>query len=172
MAIDKIQSESINLADTFAFTGTVTGAGETNSPYFNATQNSSQSVADSTTTKITYDVANINVGGGTYDTSNSRYTPGVAGRYFISAWVFIKYAVSTGQRIDMEIYKNGSRVIGARWRETGDLDGSNSAFVQGIVTLGTTDYIEAKMFQTSGASRSMDNNSAFTYFEGFLIAGT
>ena len=30
MAIDKIQSESINLADTFAFTGTVTGAGGTN----------------------------------------------------------------------------------------------------------------------------------------------
>ena len=27
MAIDKIQSESINLADTFTFTGTVTGAG-------------------------------------------------------------------------------------------------------------------------------------------------
>ena len=27
MAIDKIQSESINLADNFAFTGTVTGAG-------------------------------------------------------------------------------------------------------------------------------------------------
>ena len=29
MAIDKIQSESINLADNFAFTGTVTGAGDT-----------------------------------------------------------------------------------------------------------------------------------------------
>ena len=28
MAIDKIQSESINLADNFAFSGTVTGAGE------------------------------------------------------------------------------------------------------------------------------------------------
>ena len=27
MAIDKIQSESINLADNFAFTGTVSGAG-------------------------------------------------------------------------------------------------------------------------------------------------
>ena len=172
MAIDKIQSESINLADNFAFTGTVTGAGETNSPYFNATASSSQSVANDTTVKIIYDTANINVGGGTYDTSNSRYTPGVAGRYFISAWVFIKYAVSTGQRIDMEICKNGTRVIGARWRETGDLDGSNSAFVQGIVTLGTTDYVEAKMFQTSGASRSTDNNSAFTFFEGFLIAKT
>ena len=29
MALSKIQSESINLADTFAFTGTVTGAGDT-----------------------------------------------------------------------------------------------------------------------------------------------
>ena len=28
MAIDKIQAESINLADTFAFTGTVSGAGK------------------------------------------------------------------------------------------------------------------------------------------------
>ena len=27
MALSKIQSESINLADTFAFTGTVSGAG-------------------------------------------------------------------------------------------------------------------------------------------------
>ena len=34
MAIDKIQSESINLADNFAFTGTVTGAGGVNTPAF------------------------------------------------------------------------------------------------------------------------------------------
>jgi hypothetical protein len=36
MAIDKIQSESINLADNFAFTGTVTGAGGANTPAFHA----------------------------------------------------------------------------------------------------------------------------------------
>ena len=30
MAISKIQAESMNLADTYAFTGTVSGAGETN----------------------------------------------------------------------------------------------------------------------------------------------
>ena len=40
MAIDKIQSESINLADNFAFTGTVTGAGENNTPLFRSHQNS------------------------------------------------------------------------------------------------------------------------------------
>ena len=30
MALSKIQAESMNLADTYAFTGTVSGAGETN----------------------------------------------------------------------------------------------------------------------------------------------
>ena len=34
MAITKIQSESLNLADTYAFTGTVTGAGGVNTPAF------------------------------------------------------------------------------------------------------------------------------------------
>ena len=34
MAITKIQSESLNLADTYAFTGTVTGAGFTNDEFF------------------------------------------------------------------------------------------------------------------------------------------
>ena len=52
MAIDKIQSESINLADNFAFTGTVTGAGGVNTPAFKAyiwcTNNS-----NNTYTKIT-----------------------------------------------------------------------------------------------------------------------
>tara|TARA_R110002012_G_scaffold291134_2_gene485434 strand:+ start:434 stop:1366 length:933 start_codon:yes stop_codon:yes gene_type:complete len=150
----------------------VSGVGETNAPYFLATQSSSQSVSNSTVTKIVYDSVTYNVGGGTYDTSNSRFTPGVAGRYFISAWVFIKYAVNPQQRIDMKIAKNGTNVIETRWIAGDNLDGSASAFVQGIVTLGTTDYIEAFMFQTSGASRSMDNNAAYTFFNGFKIANT
>ena len=36
MAITKIQSESLNLADTYDFTGTVTGAGGVNTPAFYA----------------------------------------------------------------------------------------------------------------------------------------
>ena len=44
MAITKIQSESLNLADTYAFTGTVTGAGESNKPYFLATLSGDQTI--------------------------------------------------------------------------------------------------------------------------------
>ena len=42
MAIDKIQSESINLADNFAFTGTVTGASGNNTPSFHIRKSSNQ----------------------------------------------------------------------------------------------------------------------------------
>ena len=55
MAIDKIQSESINLADNFSFTGTVTGAGGDNKPTFFAYRSSNQSINDDTATRINFD---------------------------------------------------------------------------------------------------------------------
>ena len=38
MPLIKLQSEGLNLADNFAFTGTITGAGGDNKPYFFAYQ--------------------------------------------------------------------------------------------------------------------------------------
>ena len=52
MAIDKIQSESINLADNFAFTGTVSGAGGVNTPAFEAWLSTDQSASNDTFTKL------------------------------------------------------------------------------------------------------------------------
>ena len=52
MALSKIQSESINLADNFAFTGTVTGAGGVNTPAFEAYLGSDQTVSDNVYTKV------------------------------------------------------------------------------------------------------------------------
>ena len=51
MAITKIQSESMNLADTYAFTGTVTGAGGVNTPAFRAYQGSGQNISNNAATK-------------------------------------------------------------------------------------------------------------------------
>ena len=36
MALSKIQAESMNLADTYTFTGSVSGAGGVNTPAFKA----------------------------------------------------------------------------------------------------------------------------------------
>ena len=87
MALSKIQSESINLADNFAFTGTVTGAGESNTPAFLAytANGQSQTVSDATTTKLDFETE-------LYDTdsafsSDTKFTvpSGKAGKYQFTA---------------------------------------------------------------------------------------
>ena len=93
MAIDKVTSASIttdavgptqlNEASNYAFTGTVTGAGESNTPAFLAysANGQSQTVSDATTTKLDFETE-------LYDTdnafaSNTTFTvpSGKAGKY-------------------------------------------------------------------------------------------
>ena len=49
MAITKLQAEALNLADTYAFTGTVTGAGVTNTPSFMAANSGGQTLTNNAT---------------------------------------------------------------------------------------------------------------------------
>ena len=102
MAIDKIQSESINLADNFAFTGTVTGAGGDTKPYFFAHKNSSQTgLTNDADTKFQADVEDFDIGGcynntGSTVTLNSistpsySFAPNVAGKYMLFGSVAMK----------------------------------------------------------------------------------
>nr|BAR37874.1 complement C1q protein [uncultured Mediterranean phage uvMED] len=114
MAIDKIQSESINLADNFAFTGTVTGAGETNQPSFFAYLGGSggQSVSDNTVTKVQCQTELFDEGGCYDNSTNYRFTPNVAGKYFL----FGSIQTETGTNSDLNdsyfyFKKNGSANI-------------------------------------------------------------
>ena len=74
MAIDKVTSASIttdavgptqlNQASNYAFTGTVTGAGESNKHYFEAYTSGLQQTNHNTTTKLTF-------GSEEHDTNNN-----------------------------------------------------------------------------------------------------
>ena len=86
MAIDKIQSESINLADTFAFTGTVTGAGETNAPSFSTSITSNQNITNNSETKVAFATEQYDTGSD-YDTSNYKFVAPSAGKYFFSTFI-------------------------------------------------------------------------------------
>ena len=80
MAITKIQSESMNLADTYAFTGTVTGAGVSNTPYFYAYQSSVTTLAATAFTKVDFQTEYQDSASAF---SSSRFTvpSGQAGKY-------------------------------------------------------------------------------------------
>ena len=108
MAIDKIQSESINLADNFAFTGTVSGAGGVNTPAFEATRSSNQTITHDTVTKIACNVETFDTAGDYDNSTNYRFTPQTAGKYYVYANVTAYLDIQQLNRFSLFIRKNGS----------------------------------------------------------------
>ena len=160
-----LQSGS-NTATMPAATGTVMVSG--NMPAFIAYGNADQTVSDSTATKVqynvkTYDTANC------YDTSNYRFTPTVAGYYWIHA--FFEFAGTSPGSIlwSAWIYKNGSTWKRAQFASAAG--GNWKAEVQSLVYLnGSTDYIEIYAYHNAGSGKVIYNSNGQTYngFEGYL----
>ena len=72
---------TLSIAGTInASSGTATGFGESNNPSFSARISDHQEVGDNTLTKVAFATSDFATSG-TYDTSNYRFTPGVAGNY-------------------------------------------------------------------------------------------
>ena len=163
MAIDKIQSESINLADNFAFTGTVTGAAAM-TPAFLAYANADQgSIGSNTYTKLT------NYGVEVFDTDNkfssSRFTPGVLGNYFIFGTAYLQHYGA--QRSWVAIYKNGS--IMTSCADMPDSSNSYTLQVTGIVNVSnTSDYIEIFVRQ-QGTGTTAYSSGVSVKFGGYKI---
>ena len=164
MAIDKIQSESINLADNFAFTGTVTGAGGVNTPAFRAHINSSPTIANGTNTIIVFDDEEFDVGSN-YDTSNGKFTPTTAGKYLLYSKLKVQLA---GGIVYMEFRKNGSNVNSnyenISSRPSGDYGFQLSTIQEAN---GSSDYFEVNYYQGTGSGKTLygGSDSAFMAFK-------
>jgi hypothetical protein len=129
-------------------------------PAFRAYQNSSQSLSGGVSTKVNLQAENFDTNSN-FDTSNSRFTPTVAGYYFITGMV----ALGAATNVQATIRKNGS-VEGYGAYLVGTV--SYGASVTGIVYLnGSTDYVELFMY-VSGTT-STDDGTADTYFSGALV---
>ena len=148
MAIDKIQSESINLADNFAFTGTVTGAGGVNTPAFEAYTTGLQSITENAYVKMTFGTEVFDTAG---NYASDRFTPQTAGKYFVYAkGTADPAAYENGRTAILKIYKNGSAL---EYTKYDTMTGGNSsadgftaatASARGVVDMnGSSDYLEA-----------------------------
>ena len=171
MAITKIQSESMNLADNYAFTGTVTGAGATPSRFFQARHDASQSISNSTETKLNYATEILDTDS-VYDTSNSRYTPAETGKCLIGATVRINGSSASTSDARLLIYKNGTSIV-AMGQQTYSSAYYPVVSVVGIVDVtSTSDYFEVYHFQKTGATDTYATSSAlfsFGVFYGYKI---
>ena len=87
----------------------------TNVPAFEAyLSSSSGTVSNNVATKVQFDTEIYDTDG-TYDnSSNYRFTPGVAGKYFIYAQVYMYMGSSNVNVAIIHIYKNGSSYMTRR----------------------------------------------------------
>ena len=156
MAFSKIIAESMDLTDTYAFTGTVTGAGGNNKPAFQAFMNSSLTIANTSWTKLPMNTEVFDTDG-TYDhSSNYRFTPAVAGKY----WVWGKFRYDDGADItdaQMGFYKNGSLAS-----KTTEFSTHPTTIKLGqTITLDSDDYLEIYAYQNSGGNSTINGNSSY-----------
>ena len=174
MAITKIQSESLNLADTYDFTGTVTGAGGVNTPYFQTYLGSTHTISDDTFTKINFDTVTFDTNSN-YSTANKRYTPTVAGKYFIYFHFQVEsWGVRRIEYAQCRLYKNGSNIKGVTPVYSADnISWVSTGVVTAIIDMnGSSDYLEvyARIHDVGGTSPKINGgNATVSSFGGYRI---
>lgn len=165
MAIDKIQSESINLADNFAFTGTVTGAGGANTPAFHAYKIATQNVTSNTFTKAEFDVE-------VYDTdgnyASNRFTPQTQGKFFVYANLHLD-GTSYPNHLETAIYKNGSVIATSFVGQAGNYIYGNRLVQTTVDMNGSSDYIEVYGKVTQSGATHFGGGEKRKYFGAYKI---
>jgi len=165
MAITKIQSESLNLADDFAFTGTITGAGGNMKPAFFAKKNATQSPGNNAFTKITYETEVVDTNNA-FASSTFTVPSGEAGKYLIGFNKMNNKGGLTAEDYTM-IYKNGSSGNGGKFHFGGASPTINMS-MNVIMDLSVGDYIEIYHYGTTtnssaGSLLSGERNSFYGY---------
>ena len=150
-------------------TGTVMVSG--NMPAFSAYGNADQVIANTTYTKVQYNVKS-SPGFDTnscYDTSNYRFTPTVAGYYLINAYTEWQGSASTALR-SVNLYKNGSAIRRSQTISYATSGNTGNAFTGMVYLNGSTDYVEIYVVQATGGNLSIynGNGSNYNWFEGYL----
>ena len=143
-------------------------AGGTNTPAFQAVQSSNQSFSDNSFTKATLatEVFDTN---SNYDTSNYRFTPTVAGKYY----VHFQWGLGGGspRALFANIYKNGSNVSEGRIYMTAADDKLDdfTPMTSKIITMnGSSDYLEFYLKQIGGSAVT-SSNTYITFAEAYKI---
>jgi hypothetical protein len=169
VAIDKIQSESINLADTFAFTGTVTGAGGVNTPAFLAQLSANTTIANDSYVKVACNTEVFDTDGNYDNSSNYRFTPTTAGKYYVFGSVTFNSPTNFLQYVNTHIYKNGSMVssTGVSTYNNNYIDSAGQVSSIILDMNGSSDYVE--LYAVGGGTSTVGLVGTWTLFGAYKI---
>lgn len=151
---------------------TQSGFGGVNTPAFRVERSSSQSISNATYTKIEFNSENFDTDNCYDNTTNYRFTPTVAGKYFVYTQV-CSYGGATDalKEVNPAIRKNGSNVSKSSigWVSATDYFHVATSYLSAVVDMnGTTDYVE--VFQYADATSTPNiQGGGYTYFGGYKI---
>ena len=137
-----------------------------NTPAFHAHLGSNQTVANNTVTRINFNTELFDSDGCYDNSSNYRFTPGVAGKYFLY------YQMKNNNQTDYiysRIRKNNSDIQLEIHYTGADVDDMAKGFT--IVDSDADDYFDIHLQQTKGSDQTVSSGAANTFFGGFRIAG-
>jgi len=106
--------------------------------------------------------------GSAFNTSNYRFTPQVAGKYFLYANVV--WDGNINSQAGILIQKNQGFNSTDMRRNFNYATASSGVHISGMFTAnGSSDYFEYRLYQNSGSSVNIMNQGNENYFGGFLV---
>ena len=136
-------------------------------PAFSAYMSATQSISNVTATKLVFNTENFDTNSN-YDTSTYRFTPTVAGYYQFSARIATP-ASGTGITY-IYIGKNNDTSIGLNSSAGNNTNGLTVSTSGLLYMNGTTDYVEAFTYQSTGGTATMGSTSSgYANFQGVLV---
>jgi hypothetical protein len=167
--------ETINVVGTLQNNGA--GVGGVNTPAFEAYLSSDQNINQSTNTKIQFNTEVFDTANAYDNSTNYRFTPQVAGKYFVYASVNCGSATNTdNNKMDIAnifFKKNGSDT-GHSQRFSTYTQKIMERMVScpsGIITLnGSTDYVEVYAYISSNTQATLFTSTGIrSYFGAYKI---
>ena len=152
---------------------TTSATGLQNTPAFEAYLSSFQSISNNTHTKVQFDTERFDTDNCYDNSTNYRFTPTVAGKYYIFAIVQVGLGASEIQFVQVSIYKNGNQYKQQQQDHRNNNGLEFSVPIDSILTLnGSTDYVEiyAKGF-TTGSNPNIISTVQATSFGAYRIIG-
>ena len=141
------------------------GTGAASKPCFSAYSSGATTITSGAATKILYATEDFDTTS-SYDTTNSRFTAPIAGKYRINARIIVNGAL--GPNAELYIAKNGTKEKTIYYNIT---DPNTTHTIAGtvMISLAANDYVEVFAYNDSGSSRTNSALQVYTQFCGEFI---
>jgi|TARA_A100001011_G_scaffold385176_1_gene458771 hypothetical protein len=179
MALTRIGlNQSINLASNVTGTLPVANGGTAitsgfvnggvNTPAFHAYKTATQNVTSNTSTKAEFDVEVYDTAGAYDHSSNYRFTPQTAGKYFVYANLHLD-GTSYPSYMETSIYKNGSVIAISAHPQAGNYFYGNILVETTVDMNGSSDYVEVYGKVTQSGTTHFGGGEKRKYFGAYKI---